>query len=72
MEACSGEHGLRLFQEKGFDLVLTDLGMPSLSGWEVWEHGLRLFQEKGFDLVLTDLGMPSLSGWEVCTKPSRR
>jgi YesN/AraC family two-component response regulator len=35
MEACSGEHGLRLFQEKGFDLVLTDLGMPSLSGWEV-------------------------------------
>jgi len=34
-EAHSGEHGLKLFQERGFDLVLTDLGMPSMSGWEV-------------------------------------
>ncbi|MCX8117548.1 MAG: PAS domain S-box protein [Desulfobacterota bacterium] len=34
-EAPSGEQGIKLFQEKEFDLVLTDLGMPHLSGWEV-------------------------------------
>lgn len=35
MEACSGEHGIHLFKKETFDLVLTDLGMPDLSGWEV-------------------------------------
>jgi len=33
--AENGEEGLRLFKEQKFDLVLTDLGMPGLSGWEV-------------------------------------
>jgi CheY-like chemotaxis protein/anti-sigma regulatory factor (Ser/Thr protein kinase) len=33
--AENGEKGLRLFKEKEFDLVLTDLGMPGMSGWEV-------------------------------------
>jgi len=33
--AKDGEEGLKLFQEKGFDLVLTDLGMPGISGWDV-------------------------------------
>ncbi len=35
VEAHSGEQGLKLFQEMNFDLVLTDLGMPTMSGWEV-------------------------------------
>jgi signal transduction histidine kinase/CheY-like chemotaxis protein len=33
--ARDGEEGIRLFKEGMFDLVLTDLGMPGLSGWEV-------------------------------------
>jgi CheY-like chemotaxis protein/anti-sigma regulatory factor (Ser/Thr protein kinase) len=33
--ARNGDEGLRLFQEKEFDIVLTDLGMPGMSGWEV-------------------------------------
>ncbi len=33
--AKDGEEGLKIFMEKGFDMVLTDLGMPGLSGWEV-------------------------------------
>ncbi len=33
--AVSGEEGIRLFGEKKFDMVLTDLGMPGMSGWEV-------------------------------------
>jgi PAS domain S-box-containing protein len=35
IEAHSGEQGLNLFQQMEFDLVLTDMGMPTMSGWEV-------------------------------------
>jgi CheY-like chemotaxis protein len=33
--AKDGGEGLELLREKEFDLVLTDLGMPGMSGWEV-------------------------------------
>jgi CheY-like chemotaxis protein len=33
--AKGGGEGLQLFQEKEFDIVLTDLGMPDMSGWDV-------------------------------------
>ena len=33
--AENGMEGIRLFREKEFDIVLTDLGMPGMSGWEV-------------------------------------
>lgn len=35
VEARGGREGIHLFQDGGFDLVLTDLGMPGCSGWEV-------------------------------------
>lgn len=33
--AENGEKGIQLFKEKKFDMVLTDLGMPGMSGWDV-------------------------------------
>jgi len=33
--AADGVEGLALFQQERYDLVLTDLGMPGLTGWEV-------------------------------------
>jgi len=33
--AEDGEKGIRLFKDGTFDVVLTDLGMPGMSGWEV-------------------------------------
>jgi len=33
--ASGGREGLAKFGEGGFDLVLTDLGMPEMSGWEL-------------------------------------
>lgn len=31
----TGEEGIKLYKEEKFDLVITDLGMPGMSGWEV-------------------------------------
>ena len=33
--AENGERGIELFRKGKFDMVLTDLGMPGMSGWEV-------------------------------------
>jgi PAS domain S-box-containing protein len=33
--AKDGGEGLQLFREMEFDIVLTDLGMPGMSGWDV-------------------------------------
>jgi DNA-binding response OmpR family regulator len=33
--ALGGKDGLKMFARDGFDLVITDLGMPDVSGWEV-------------------------------------
>lgn len=42
-EAAGGQEGLRRLRETPVDLVLTDLQMPDLSGWEVarWVRYLR-------------------------------
>ena len=34
-EGADGEEGLRLARAGGFDLILTDLAMPGLSGWDL-------------------------------------
>lgn len=52
----NGEEGIRLFKEKEFDVVLTDLGMPNMSGWEV----CKAIKEMSPN---TPVGM--ITGWEV-------
>ena len=34
-QAASGEEGIELFRKQKPDVVITDLGMPGLSGWDV-------------------------------------
>ena len=43
--ASSGKDGLELFQQDGFDLVITDLGMPEMSGWEVSQRVKEIRKE---------------------------
>jgi len=43
--AGSGEEGIRLLKENDFDVVLTDLGMPGMSGWEVCQAVKRISPE---------------------------
>ena len=43
--ASSGKEGLAFFQQDGFDLVITDLGMPEMSGWEVSQRVKEIRKE---------------------------
>ncbi|NWF92648.1 MAG: PAS domain S-box protein [Syntrophaceae bacterium] len=52
--AKDGEEGIRLFKEREFDLVLTDLGMPGISGWEVGKSVKKISPQ-------TPVGM--ITGW---------
>jgi PAS domain S-box-containing protein len=52
--AEDGEKGVQLFKEGKFDMVLTDLGMPGMSGWEV----CRMIKELS---PHTPVGM--ITGW---------
>jgi CheY-like chemotaxis protein/anti-sigma regulatory factor (Ser/Thr protein kinase) len=54
--AEDGEKGVQLFKEGKFDIVLTDLGMPGVSGWEV----CRMIKEMS---PHTPVGM--ITGWGV-------
>jgi two-component system cell cycle sensor histidine kinase/response regulator CckA len=52
--AEDGRKGVQLFKEGKFDIVLTDLGMPGMSGWEV----CRMIKEVS---PRTPVGM--ITGW---------
>ena len=41
LEACDGEEALRLFEERPPDVVLLDVNMPGLSGYEVLDEMKR-------------------------------
>ena len=60
--AESGEEGLRIFRENEFDLVLTDLGMPKISGWEVC-HAIKKTKPQ------TPVGM--ITGWGTIVDQAR-
>lgn len=57
--ALSGEEGLQLFQSRPVDLVICDLGMPGMTGWEVGRMVLRTCRERGVAKVPFVL----LTGW---------
>ena len=54
--APNGKKGIKLFQEKKFNLVFTDLGMPGMSGWQVAEEIKKMNGKTKVALV---------TGWEV-------
>lgn len=63
--AHNGSEGVELFKKQSYDLVLTDLGMPVMSGWEVAEN-IRCINKSvpialitGWNVVLDDAAMHS-------------
>lgn len=45
VDAATGEDGIILFNKEHFDLVITDLGMPVMSGWDVTQILKSINQE---------------------------
>lgn len=60
--ARDGGEALRLCESVAFDLVLTDLGMPGISGWEVAELIKR---------GSPDLPVVMITGWGAQVDPER-
>jgi len=42
LTASQGNKGIELFKKNNFDMVLTDLGMPGISGWQVAREVKRI------------------------------
>lgn len=54
VEASDGESGMRHLEGGGFGMVLTDLGMPGMNGWEV----TKLIKTR-----IPDLPVALITGW---------
>jgi len=60
--AADGSQGIELFEKKEFDLVLSDLGMPGMSGWEVAEK-VKSINDK--------VPVALITGWNVTLDGSK-
>jgi len=47
LTALSGEEGIRIFKENPADVVICDLGMPEMTGWDVGKRIIAVCQERG-------------------------
>ena len=73
--AHDGDEALALFQQQGFDLVLLDISMPGLNGYEVLE---RILEMDGDAVIIIMTGYASvesavkalkLGAWDYLKKP---
>jgi signal transduction histidine kinase/ActR/RegA family two-component response regulator len=62
--ARNGEEGLQLFHENEFDMVVTDLGMPGMSGWDVCRAVKKMNPR-------TSVGMITGWGMEISQKQAK-
>jgi CheY-like chemotaxis protein len=59
--ASNGKIGIEKFKKKKFDMVLTDLGMPGMSGWQVAEK-IKAINGK--------VPIALITGWSIDLKES--
>ena len=57
--ALTGEEGLAIFKENPVDLVICDLGMPEMNGWQIGKAMKDFCEEKGVSKVPFII----LTGW---------
>jgi CheY-like chemotaxis protein len=46
-KAESGQEGINIFQQKEIDMVICDLGMPNMNGWQVARAIKNICKKKG-------------------------
>jgi CheY-like chemotaxis protein len=59
---ASGEDGLKEWKKNNFDLILCDLGLPGMSGWEF----IRFIREDNNDIPII-----ALTGWGDMISPEK-
>ena len=57
--ARSGEEGMEIFMREAIDVVVCDLGMPGMTGWEVGRRIKEVCRERG----VTKTPFALLTGW---------
>lgn len=73
--AATGKEGIELFEKKEFDLVITDLGIPQMSGWEVADQiksinpSTPVVMSTGWGLKFDPVKMKSQNVDRVIKKP---
>ncbi len=59
----SGKKGLEAFKDGGYEVVITDLGMPDISGWEVINTARQIEPD-----VVTGV----ITGWDISEEEARQ
>jgi len=76
-DASNGKLGIEIFQSGKFDVVITDLGMPEVSGWEVAQQVKKINPKTkvilltGWNIELDEKGLKEKNIDIVINKPFR-
>ena len=73
--AYDGDEALRIFKKQRFDLVLLDVSMPGMNGYEVMEHIFAIDKEAliiiitGYASVESAIKALKIGAWDYLKKP---
>ncbi len=73
--AYDGDEAVSAFEQEGFDLVLLDISMPGMNGYEVMEHILEMDRDAmiiimtGFASVESAVKALKIGAWDYLKKP---
>ncbi len=73
--AYDGDEALRIFEKQRFDLVLLDVSMPGMNGYEVMEHIFAIDKEAliiiitGYASVESAIKALKIGAWDYLKKP---
>ena len=75
--ACDGKQGIKAFEQENIDLVLVDLRMPEMDGYEVIKHLHKkspqtpLIVVSGASEIQTAIETMKIGAWDYLVKPIR-
>ncbi len=73
--AFNGKEAVKLFQQEKFDLVLLDISMPGMNGYEAMEHILQMDQDAVVVMITGNASVESavralkIGAWDYLKKP---
>ena len=73
--AYDGNEAIRIFEQQKFDLVLLDVSMPGMNGYEVMEHIFAIDEEAliiiitGYASVESAIRALKIGAWDYLKKP---